>query len=284
MKLSLGTAQFGSNYGVKGGVKVEEGEVRKILRVCQSNGIESLDTATLYGDSEKILGLCNVENFKVVTKIPAISHSSSPTEMLEAHLAESLKRLGVKKLDGLLLHSSDDLMTKKGEMVFNALEKTKPRRVAKVGVSVYCPEVLQSILNHYPIDLVQIPYNPIDSRWDDLILTMSKLGTEIHVRSIFLQGLLLMRKAELPKYFKQWEVQLDGWFDWVDASKVSGIGNCLNYANQNEDIEKVVVGVDSSEQLLEIIGLVEAERRISFPKALQVDDPGLLNPANWQIN
>ena len=284
MKLSLGTAQFGGNYGIKGGVKVKEQEVQRILDVCSRNGLETIDTASLYGDSERVLGRCNLEGFDVVTKVPSIAQESRPDEMLDFYLTNSLDRLSIEKLDGLLLHSSDDLLSRNGEAIFHALEKVKPRRTKKIGVSIYCPKILERILDYYPVDFVQIPYNPIDPRWDDLILTMSKLGVEIHVRSIFLQGLLLMQKAELPNYFKRWRDELERWFDWVDASNDSALGKCLNYVYQNKLVDKIVVGVDSSQQLTDIVGLLDPVKRVSIPKELQIDDPALLNPANWRLD
>ena len=119
MKLGIGTAQFGTNYGVanqRGQVKQEE--QKSILKFAQKNGIDMLDTAIDYGDSENNLGKCGVSKFKVITKIPPIPDNLiNVTEWMREHINNSLLRLGTSSIYGLLLHRSSDLFKYSGKVI-----------------------------------------------------------------------------------------------------------------------------------------------------------------------
>ena len=67
-KLALGTVQFGMDYGINSGIKVEQNEVLKIVNLARKSGIKLIDTAQLYGSSEKVLGNVNTVDFDIVTK------------------------------------------------------------------------------------------------------------------------------------------------------------------------------------------------------------------------
>ena len=117
---------------------------------------------------------------------------------LEKHIKNSLKRLNVQSLHGLLLHNSKDLLSDKGKMLVDSLKKIKSNGlVNKIGVSVYAPSEFDRIFDLIKIDIVQAPLNIIDRRFETSgLLTKLYNGIEIHIRSVFLQGLLLMPRKK----------------------------------------------------------------------------------------
>ena len=207
-KLALGTVQFGQNYGVSGGKQVSRAEVGRILSYAKLHGINTLDTAIEYGDSEQALGETRVENFKVVTKLPAIpSECESIRQWVKDSVKESLDRLRIPQLHGLLLHRSGDLLGSLGPRLYEALSACKEQGlVRKIGISVYDPNELGTILDRYQMDLLQAPFNVLDHRLETSgwMQRLHDSGVELHVRSVFLQGLLLMAPNLRPRKFKRW--------------------------------------------------------------------------------
>ena len=201
--LALGTVQFGLQYGVanqRG--KVAAQEVRAILEFARRAGLDMLDTAVAYGESEALLGQIGVSDWQVISKLPAVPVGCGDVERwVRDSVADSLARLNVARLYGLLLHRPGQLLDSIGGQLYAALRRlTVDGVVGKIGVSIYDPGELDRLCDHFAFDLVQAPFNILDSR---LVQTgwLSRLrrgGTELHVRSVFLQGLLLMRPTDRP--------------------------------------------------------------------------------------
>ena len=68
MELAIGTANFGNSYGLKK-VKLEKKEINKIFKFLDVNRINLIDTASIYGNAEKIIGNQKLKKKKIVTKI-----------------------------------------------------------------------------------------------------------------------------------------------------------------------------------------------------------------------
>jgi aryl-alcohol dehydrogenase-like predicted oxidoreductase len=285
-KLALGTAQLGLNYGVanKAG-KVPQQEAREILAFAIEKGIDTIDTAVAYGDSEKVLGSLGVSDFRVVTKLGGISaRSLKIRDKVQAEVEGSLERLSVSSLYGLLLHNPADLLSENGEaLAATLIELKNTGLVCKVGVSVYEPQELRRVMQVMSPDLVQLPLNLVDRRFEreGLLNELHDRGVEIHARSAFLQGLLLMSLENLPKKFQRWHEIFKAWEVAKQQIPVSAIALCLAYPLSLEEVDRVVVGVDSLRQLSE---LLEAQRNetptidLSF---LESNDPVLINPSKW---
>jgi len=288
MKLALGTAQFGLNYGVanaSGQVSVDE--VRKILNYAHANGIESIDTATAYGSSEQVLGHCGVKSFKVISKIINVPNDNNNIyEWVEKQAVNSIDRLKINSLQGLLLHRPMQLFEPGGHSLYQSLLKLKQAKlVSKIGVSVYSPIELGSILAHWDFDIVQVPLNLIDRRMvaSDSLARLKNKSIEIHVRSVFLQGLLLMPKARRPAFFLDWADIFQEYDNWLLNNSLSPLTACLQYALSLPEVDRIIVGVDSLQQLEQIIQ-ASTYKPLSFPNSFSCDDERLVNPASWRIN
>ena len=286
MKLSLGTVQFGLKYGISNQCgKVRQDEVLKILSEAKSFGVNDIDTAIAYGTSEEVLGKVGVDGFRVVTKLPSLSaDEGSILRWVRDQVEASLKRLGQKKLSGLLLHRPQDLLGSKGGQLIQALADLKNDGfVQKIGVSIYSPNELDEVYKKIKIDLVQTPLNVIDRRmetsgWLD---RLKDDGVEVHTRSAFLQGLLLMERSKIPQKFSRWSNLWDQWNDKLKTLGVSPIAACLAYPLSLKQVDQVIVGVDSAAQLLEILQAAKTANEESDTSFMRSADLDLIDPSNW---
>jgi len=281
-RLALGTAQFGMSYGIanKSG-QVTQIEGKAILDIASGNRIDTLDTAIAYGESEASLGTIGVEYFKVVTKLPLIPESLIDIEgWITEEVEASLKRLCVSSLYGLLLHRSWQF---ENASVRDALKRLKERgTVEKIGVSIYSPDELDNIFESGLIDIVQAPLNIVDRRLvtSGWLQCLHRQGVEIHTRSAFLQGLLLMPRTSIPDRFSVWNHIWDIWHDWLASKKVSTVEACLGYALSFPEVDRVVVGVETAVQLGELLNASCKTMNIDFPEIASTDER-LINPSFW---
>ena len=285
MRLALGTVQFGLPYGVanKSG-QVSRDEAKLMARLASDNGIDTLDTAMAYGESEKYLGEIGVENFKVVTKLPGMPNGCLDISgWIHEQVTSSLLRLGVEKLYGFLLHKSQDLLGPDGPELYRALDSLKEKGlVKKIGVSIYSPNELEALKNDFSFDLIQAPFNLIDQRLlhSGWMKKLKDSGAEIHTRSTFLQGLLLMKEIDIPPKFSPWKHLWKKWHDWLTENNVSALQGSLAFPLSFPEIARVVVGADSHHQLKEIINATSNLLNTDLPNLLSADE-NLINPVNW---
>jgi aryl-alcohol dehydrogenase-like predicted oxidoreductase len=286
-KIALGTVQFGIDYGISstsGQVRPEE--VRNILSYAYSKNIDLLDTAPVYGGSEQILGKANVQNFKVVTKTRHFDKSEISIDevvLMENDFYRSLEDLKKDNVYGLLVHNADDLLKPGSQKLFDQLERLKQAgKIKKIGVSVYDNKQLQSILENFNIDLVQLPFNILDKRLIDsgMFGTLKNRGIEVHARSVFLQGLLLMSEQNRPDKFKRWNDLWRVWHDWLNDNQITALEATIRCAVSMPEISKVLVGVETKDQLKEII-IASDGILPNIPAELYTSDVNLLNPSNW---
>ena len=287
-KLGLGTVQFGTDYGLNSlDGQVRPQEVKKILNYARSKQIVLLDTAPAYGNSEEILGGINNSEFQVVTKtrhFDTLEITNDEVSLLNLDFNNSLKKLNQIKIYGLLIHNADDLLKPGGEKILDLLQKFKQtNKLMKVGVSVYDHIKLHSILDNFDIDMVQLPFNIIDRRMLDsgMLASLYKKGIEVHARSVFLQGLLLMSAKLMPSKFNRWNNLWKLWHEWLHDNQISPVEASVRYAISFSEIAKVLVGVDSVNQLKEIYK-ASSGTLPKIPDELQTTDADLLNPSNWE--
>jgi aryl-alcohol dehydrogenase-like predicted oxidoreductase/RimJ/RimL family protein N-acetyltransferase len=284
-RVAVGTVQFGLPYGVAnktGQVGIDE--AARILDFGWASGVGTIDTAIGYGASEERLGETMADPWRVVTKLPAAPESTGDISgWVNNSVLGALERLRIPKLCGLLLHRPQQLLGPEGATLFRALAALKDQgKVEKIGVSIYAPEELESLWPHFQFDLVQAPFNVIDRRlatsgW------LSKLhlaGTEVHVRSVFLQGLLLMDAATRPSRFSRWDTLWKQWGYWLAEHSLTPLQACMSFALSQREIGRVVVGVDSLAQFREILASTKNPTVVP-PITLMSEDPSLINPSAW---
>lgn len=286
-RLVLGTAQLGFPYGIankQGHVSLDE--AKKIIEYAATKGISTLDTAIAYGNSEQRLGEIGVQNWRVVSKLPAVPDGCGDIhKWVMESVYKSLQRLRVTSLYGLLLHRPKQLLERDGDCIYHSLLFLKARKlVEKIGISIYDPAELHAYMHQYRFDIVQTPFNILDRRLIDTFWLdyLAECGTEVHVRSVFLQGLLLMTPSERPQKFNRFESLWEQWEAWLKRTGFTRMQACLCFALSFKEISKVIVGVDSLIQLKEILQAAECQVP-NIPDELQSNDQALLNPARWGL-
>jgi aryl-alcohol dehydrogenase-like predicted oxidoreductase len=277
--------QFGLPYGIAntdGQVSVDAAAA--ILADARRLGVATLDTAIDYGESEARLGSIGVRDWAVNSKLPAIPESCPDVDAwVVDQVAGSLARLRVERLNALLLHRPQQLLGPRGAALYRALAALKARGwVARIGVSVYAPAELEALCGRFRLDVVQAPLNVIDrslvtSGW---VERLQAAGIEVQVRSIFLQGLLLMQQR--PAYFDRWEPLWRRWGDWLERSALTPLEACLGHVASVRGLDRIVIGVDSRAQLAQIAAALRT-RVAEAPPELASDDPALIHPAQWQV-
>lgn len=285
MNLAIGTAQFGLDYGISnfsGKVKLEE--VKKIIRFAKISGIDTIDTARDYGDSEESIGKCDISSFKVVTKIGTITgYEDNIYNWSKQEVKSSLKKLGIEKMHGILLHRPLELLSKNGDELFKSISKIKrDKLVEKIGVSVYSIDDLINIVDKFDIDIVQLPINIINQEIinSGFLKVLKRKKIEIHARSCFLQGLLLLDYNEIPLKFKKWSNIFLDWHNWLKKNNINAVQGCLSFINSIDGIDKVIVGIENVSQLKELINYSNNKDIKNFPDLFS-NDIDLIDPSNW---
>lgn len=284
-KLVIGTAQFGQDYGVTNqSGKVLLSEVQSIFELARESNISTLDTASVYGDSESVLGDLGVNDFDVITKLSEFDMTKpNLNESIECAMLASLSRLRLTCVDTILLHRPDQLLGCHGEKIFYALKNLKEKGLAKrIGISIYSPNFFDEVPRKFKFDVVQVPLNVFDQRiissgW---LEKLSNINVSVMARSIFLQGTLLARFVDLPEYFQPWGKEFRAWADYCLINKISPLQASLKFVSQIPEVEKIIVGIESENQLSEIIQAFKTPY-ITNPEHLAVNDLGLISPIQW---
>jgi aryl-alcohol dehydrogenase-like predicted oxidoreductase len=285
LKLALGTAQFGFDYGMnnkKG--KIPKKEVFQILTYAQRQGIDTLDTASAYGDSEAVIGEYvkkHNTDFKIISKCSA----KSPEGAAKV-LQQSLDRLSLKKIYGYLIHDFEAY--KKNPDFYSELLTLKQQgRLEKTGFSLYYPREVTYILDkEIPCDLVQIPYSVFDQRFKPLIPLLQQKNIEVHVRSIFLQGLIFKSPQELKGNLRKIQGKLQELRSMALEKNIPVSALCINFALLNNHIDRVIVGVDDLKNLQENIAALQYQNDVSHLYdrfiLLQEEDEHIILPFHWE--
>lgn len=285
MKLALGTAQMGMSYGVansSGQVPIKDAcAILNHARLC---GLDTIDTAIAYGDSEVVLGQLGVTKWKIVTKLPAVPDNCFEiSQWVFDQIELSLNRLGTSCLHAVLLHRPSQLLEDFGQDLYKALQELKLRGItSKIGISVYGKAELEGLFHEFPFDIIQAPFNILD-RWlveSDWAKQLHNLGIEVHTRSTFLQGLLLIPPNQRPSKFDRWSDIWREWDRWLAYTGLSPLEACLRYVYNFSEINRIIVGVDTLAQLDQIIEATRGHIEC-LPDFNILSDTRLINPSTW---
>jgi len=285
MKLLLGTAQFGLNYGIANSTGILGAhEVSSILDLASTLGIDMLDTASAYGKSEKAIGDYSGNRFRIVTKLTQVPELCDDAYgWVKEEFFSSLRRLKADQVFGLLLHSPKQLLSPVGSEIYRALTEIRDKGFAsKIGISIYSPDELPALLGNYDFDLIQAPMNIfdrriIDSGWAQRLCDM---GVELHTRSTFLQGLLLLPESTRPSKFNTWARHWSLWDNWLFESNLTPQRACILFSLQQTLVDRVLVGVDNTFHLQELVDCICGTVG-NFPEFPPFEDERILDPSKW---
>ena len=284
-RLVLGTAQFQGNYGISRpstGPGLER--ISKIVDYAYNSGITIIDTATNYGDCESLLGMVDVSQWKVITKLPTVPPNTYDiTSWVHESVRASLTRLRLPTIHGLLLHNSTQLYESFGDDLFAALNDIREDGLTEhIGISIYDPAECEKIFPGYSFDILQAPLNIFDRRLiaSGWLSRLNEAGVEVHARSVFLQGLLLMDVSSRPEEFHRWEILWKEWNRWLHAGGVPAVHACLDFVLSHEGVHAAVVGVDNQTQLRQILESYALPAPIP-PPSIVCDELELIDPRRW---
>jgi aryl-alcohol dehydrogenase-like predicted oxidoreductase len=283
MKLVIGSAQLGMNYGLFNNKKISLKEFKKIEDIILKSKINFIDTATSYGDSEKIIGNSKLRNLHILTKIKLPDKKNINVKIwLLKEISKSLSKLKIKKIYGVLIHNYKDLLGKYGKNYLLSLQELKRKKIIKkIGISVYDPLEIKKILKFWKPDLIQIPLNPLDNRIlnSGLIDILKRVRVKIFARSIFLQGLLINEDSSFA-INKKYKILLNKFKNWCYKNNVSLLEGCLHFVKQFKKIDYIVVGFNNYNQLKEIIEVFK-KKQIIVPRKFSTSKINLIDPRKW---
>ena len=281
-KIGIGTVQFGLHYGINNSKGVPDNEeIKKIFILAAESGIQVVDTAPGYGDAESKIRQFSEQKFKVVTKFPVVKDG----EELEYRLSSSLNKLKTNSVYGYLAHNSDNLLTH--PVLWRTLLRAREKgQIKKIGYSLYSCEQLEKLLELKMIpDLVQLPYSILDRKFEAFLSQLKTLKTEIHVRSVFLQGFYFMNDSTLPEKLNPLKKNLQELHQCCEKFGVTIGSLALNFVLYNKFIDNAIIGVDTTVQLQHNIETVQSWKQnpeiSEHINRIQVVNKELLNPANW---
>lgn len=284
-KIILGTVQMGLDYGINNFQgKIDKNECFKILKYCYDSGIKILDTADSYGDSKGIIGeFISKSNLKL--EINNKFHQFIDSYSFENQIIEDLKLFSINSFETYMFHN---LSYFNNQTVLNSLINFKYLGlIKKIGVSIYTNEEFLDAINSPFVDVIQFPFNLFDNfnLRGELILLAKKNSKELHARSVFLQGLFCKKNIKNDDRFKDLLKDLFIINQLADKYNLPIQAMALQYVLSINEIDKVVLGVDSLTQLQENYNysLQSIDQLlINEINSIRVENVSLLNPTNWK--
>lgn len=294
MKLALGTVQFGLPYGIANARgRPDAATVKIILQRATAAGVRVIDTASLYGDSEEVLGSCLAPDhaFDIVTKTPKFTGMASADAALALRAAfdASCTKLHTSRVYGLLAHDAHDLLGAAGEVLWHEMSALRATgRVTKIGASIYSGTQIDALLQRYPLDLVQLPLSLLDQRLvhGGQLERLQAHGVEIHARSVFLQGALLIPPERLPPHLAPLRPYVEKIGAQASAHDIPPFAAALGYVASLPQVAAVVCGVDGADQFEQLVVALQSSTPLLSPAevaACACDDSAMLDPSQWRF-
>lgn len=290
--LALGTVQFGLDYGIanrKG--KPSRDVVAEILAVAADRGINLLDTASGYGDSEKVLGQLSAQSecFSIITKTP--NWNGAPPDDCALDVVRtfdtSLQQLNRTSLSGLMVHLARDLASEQGPDIWRAMQSIKASgKVARIGISFYADDPIDDLVAKFAPDFVQLPLNVLDQRLvlNGQIQRLHAAGIEIHARSLFLQGVLLSSIDGVPCHLQALRAPLHKFHHICKEAGLSRLEGALAFARSIKELSRLVIGVATPIELEAVCHAFQAVAQTSLDWGVaDCGDRRLLDPRYWPM-
>jgi aryl-alcohol dehydrogenase-like predicted oxidoreductase len=292
-EIILGTAQWGSKYGiVNNNGKINYNEIDKIVKFCLKNNIKIFDTARDYGDSEKIIGKLNKKysgKIKTISKIKNfnLDNTNFDKKKIRDLILTTHKNTFQNNIEGMLIHDDNLIDHKYFPYIWEVLTELKNEfKIKKIGISTYKNNFNKKILKRYKFDIIQLPYNVYDQIRSNngFFKKLNESNIEIHVRSIFLQGILLQDYRKLKGIFfsiKQHQKKMHNFFKQNGMTIIEG---CLSAIIQNP-IHKIIIGCENLNQLKEIYNSLTNicdSKDLNDLKKFTINDRRIINPSLWK--
>ncbi len=283
-RLILGTAKFGMEYGTLNQSQVPAESVKSILDRATEHGINRIDTANSYGTAERIIGKSISSSSLVISKIAGDKYQNfDPANRVRMSVLDSLMKLNIERLHAILFHDSRYLFDKDGETMYRAaLSLREEGLVDNIGCSVYSPSELEAVNTKFDFEVFQLPLNIFDRRFVESgsIESLARSGKEVHIRSVFMKGLLLRKSGQFPSWMSMYQDNFEEWLCYLVEHQLNPVQACLDFVFGVEGVSGVIIGVSSLKQLDEIveIGLNKIKSPSFSPNCI---NPIFFDPRKW---
>ena len=283
-KIILGTAQLNNIYGYSNSkVKLNKLKFNKIIKIMRANQINFFDTAPSY-NNDKILSSFLKKDDNLISKIDFNNNLSYTPKKIEKIVKNNFKNLNIKTLYGLLIHNIDSIYEKNFKKFYKQLRKQK--KIKKFGFSCYKIEEVEYILDNFKFEILQFPFNVFDQRLvkkKNIITKLKQRGIEIHIRSIFLQGILLDNKIHLNSYFSYWKKLFNNYKRFRVLSKITNLESAIYFIKKYNFYDKIIIGVEKPEHLIKILYIFFSKNEKSYDfKKFNTSNKKLILPYLWK--
>ncbi|MGZ8369506.1 MAG: aldo/keto reductase [Caulobacteraceae bacterium] len=276
-KLGLGTAQFGLDYGQAGPRgRSPEAEAGDILQIAARGGVGVLDAAVGTGHAETVLGrqMPRPCPFRAVLKTARCDRGP---EFVEKEVRASLTRLGLDRAYAIVVQQAGDLFGPYGPALWSLLQRLKGEGlVEKIGVSVYPSDDPRGLARRFHPDIIQAPASLLDQRLiaDGTLSELAGQGIEVHLRSIFLQGILFLPPDRMPAHLRDASGALSKARRMMAEGRSDPLQAALGWALSRPEASSVIVGVTTAAEIQAVLAAAA-----SPPPDLAWDDMAIDNAA-----
>lgn len=287
-KILIGTASFGQKYGIANTQCINQAEVRQVLEMSRNLGLAGVDTAPAYGDSEKILGSAGLNGLKTYSKVEKALDLTNLRE-LRSSVQRSCLRLGVETLHGICVHSHEQFLSGGRVGVSNLLHLTEEGLIKTWGVSAYTLNEVEQVLRiSESIDYLQVPVSVANQEFISkrASILLDGVRADLHARSVFLQGALLMSPDKLPETLAPMREMLEVFRNAASHIGLSVYQAALNFVTNQERLALVIVGVNSPSQVATLSNSLASisKRRIEIlENSLKGFDSEHADPRKWSF-
>jgi len=260
LKLGIGCALFGARFAPAAGqMGVAAPEAFATIALAAEAGVDLVDTAAQWGDSESVLGqvLPSHPPFSIITKTAPITGG---VEAVERRARTSLDRLGKSQARALLVHDAAELLGPDGPALWTRLRRLKDAGLFEaIGFSACACDDPLGLARRFQPDIVQVPLNLLDQRLiaNGALAELAAMGVEVHLRSIFLQGLMFLPGHELPLESRGLAPGLSRLRRLVAEAGADPLRIALGFALSRPEAARVIVGVSSPQELRAILAAAE---------------------------
>ena len=284
MKFAIGTAQIKRGYGILGN-HLKLSEAKKIFSIKRKN-IKYIDTAPSYGVSEKYLGKNLNDKIKIITKIDKLNCSKKEEvcREIEQKILKSFKKFN-RTIDCILFHNEKDAFWLKEKIIRKKIkEMIKIRYIKKVGVSCYQYENIKHYCKFYKFNVFQVPLNILNINKDkinNLKKLKKKYGFEIHARSIFLQGILLMQTSMLPKKLLRIKKKINQIKIFTEKKNIKIVNYLISIIDNLNLVDCILIGFKNYDEFKVLLNYKKIKLNHKEIYKYSIIEKNILDPRYW---
>lgn len=278
-KLGLGTGQFGLDQppGPRG--RPREAEAREILSIAGRSGLSVLEVArgSAVADSHLRTAIPQPNPFRLTL---TAGRPDRGGDAIEAELRAQMLRLGVERVDSILVSSATDLFSPMGPALWDRLRAMKDQGACRrIGVPVYASDDPVGVARRFKPDLVQAPASLLDQRLllDGSLATIAEMGVEVHLRSIFLNGVLFLPPDRAPSHLKAAAGRISRARRLIAEGRSDPLQAALGFALTRPEASHVLVSVTSAAEMSAVVAAAMSPPPDLDWDEMAIDDPDALS-------